>query len=145
MRAVLQRVSRAQVDVDGNTVARMEGGLLILLGVTHTDGKENAEKLARKCAQLRIFPDEEEKMNRSLLDVGGAAIVVSQFTLFADARKGLRPAFVDAAPPELAAPLVDYFAECLRGLGISVGQGKFGAHMKVDLLNDGPVTIILEM
>ena len=91
MRAVLQRVSRAQVDVDGNTVARMEGGLLILLGVTHTDGKENAEKLARKCAQLRIFPDEEEKMNRSLLDVGGAAIVVSQFTLFADAARACVP------------------------------------------------------
>ncbi|NMC34259.1 MAG: D-tyrosyl-tRNA(Tyr) deacylase, partial [Veillonellaceae bacterium] len=101
MRAVLQRVSRAQVEVDGQTTARMNNGLLILLGVTHTDQQENAEKLARKCAQLRIFPDAEEKMNLSLLDVKGSAIVVSQFTLYADTRKGLRPAFIDAAQPEV--------------------------------------------
>lgn len=145
MRAVLQRVSRAQVDVDGKTTAQIDMGLLILLGVTHSDREENAEKLARKCAQLRIFPDDEEKMNRSLLDVKGSAIVVSQFTLYADTRKGLRPAFTDSAQPEVASPLVDYFANCLRGLGVETGQGVFGAHMKVDLLNDGPVTIILEM
>ncbi len=145
MRAVLQRVSRAQVEVDGQTTARINNGLLILLGVTHTDRQENAEKLARKCAHLRIFPDAEEKMNLSLLDVKGSAIVVSQFTLYADTRKGLRPAFIDAAQPEIASPLVDYFTNCLRGMGIDTGQGVFGAHMKVELVNDGPVTIILEM
>jgi len=144
MRAVLQRVSRAKVEVDGQTTAQIGNGLLILLGVTHADREENAEKLARKCAQIRIFPDANEKMNLSLLDVNGSAIVVSQFTLYADTRKGLRPAFIDAAQPDLASPLVDYFANCLRDLGIATGQGVFGAHMKVELLNDGPVTIILE-
>jgi D-aminoacyl-tRNA deacylase len=145
MRAVLQRVSRASVRVDNRTVAEIGGGLLILLGIGHGDDPEKARALAKKAAQLRIFSDEQGKMNLSVIDTGGSAIVVSQFTLYADTRKGLRPSFTDAALADIARPLVDGFAEMLRDLGVPTGQGEFGAHMQVDLVNDGPVTIILEM
>lgn len=145
MKAVVQRVIRASVTVEQKTVAEIGGGLLILLGVGPRDTAETARALAKKCAMLRIFTDNADKMNLSLIDTGGAAIVVSQFTLYADARRGNRPSFTDAAPPEIASPLVDLFAQTLRDLGIPTGQGVFGAHMQVDLLNDGPVTIQLEM
>jgi D-tyrosyl-tRNA(Tyr) deacylase len=145
MRAVLQRVSSGKVIVDGKTVASIGGGLVILLGITHGDDTVKAQALAKKAAQLRIFSDEAGKMNRSVIDTGGEVIVVSQFTLYADSRKGLRPSFTDAALPEEAAPLVDVFAETIRGMGVRVGEGVFGAHMMVDLVNDGPVTILLEL
>ncbi len=144
MRAVLQRVSRGKVIVDGQTVASIGGGLVILLGITHGDSATQAQALAKKSALLRIFSDDAGKINRSVLDTGGEVIVVSQFTLYADTRKGLRPSFTDAAPPELAAPLVEVFVSTLKEMGLRVGQGVFGAHMEVDLVNDGPVTIILE-
>jgi len=144
MRIVLQRVQRGRVSVDGRTVAQIGPGLVILLGVGHQDGEEQARYLARKVANLRIFEDDQGKMNRSVLDVGGEAIVVSQFTLYADTRKGRRPAFVDAAPPELANPLVDRFAELLALEGVPTQKGEFGAHMLVEIVNDGPVTIWME-
>jgi len=144
MRALIQRVSRAQVRIDAHPVASIGAGLLILLGIAHGDDAQAVTYLTRKIAHLRIFGDEQGRMNRSLLDVGGEAIVVSQFTLYADTRKGRRPAFVDAAPPEAARPLVDAFAEALRTLGVPTQTGEFGAHMEVDLVNDGPVTILLE-
>lgn len=143
MRAVLQRVTRAGVTIGGARVAEIDGGLLILLGVMHADTERDADSLAEKIASLRIFADDAGKFNRSLLDVGGAALVVSQFTLMADARRGRRPSFVDAARPEHAAPLVDRFVTALSGLGVPTQTGEFGAHMLVDLVNDGPVTIIL--
>lgn len=145
MKAVLQRVSRGKVTVDEKTVAEIGGGLVILLGVGPQDTPEIAQAMARKCVMLRIFSDPNGKMNLSLLDTGGQAIVVSQFTLYADTRKGLRPSFTDAALPDLARPLVDVFAQAMRDLGVPTGQGEFGAHMQVDLVNNGPVTIILEM
>jgi D-aminoacyl-tRNA deacylase len=145
MRAVLQRVSHASVRVEDRTVAEIGGGLLILLGIGQGDDPEKARGLAKKAAQLRIFSDEQGKMNLSVIDTGGSAIVVSQFTLYADSRKGLRPSFTDAALPDIARPLVDGFAQTMRDLGVPTGQGEFGAHMQVDLVNDGPVTIILEM
>lgn len=145
MKAVLQRVSRGKVIVDGQTVASIGNGLVILLGVTQGDDDKKAQTLARKAAQLRIFTDDAGKMNRSILDIGGEVIVVSQFTLYADSRKGLRPSFTDAASPEVAAPLVDAFAVTMHEMGLHVQQGVFGAHMEVDLVNDGPVTIILEL
>jgi D-tyrosyl-tRNA(Tyr) deacylase len=144
MRALLQRVSEASVTVDGQVVGAIGPGLVILLGVGHGDGEEQAAWLAQKVAGLRIFEDEAGKFNRSILDVGGSALVVSQFTLYADARKGRRPAFVDAAPPEIAEPLVQRFAELLRGQGVSVEMGVFAARMMVTIHNDGPVTIWLE-
>ncbi len=144
MRVVLQRVSSASVSVEDRTIASIGTGFLILLGVAHGDEEAAAAYLAKKIAHLRVFEDEAGKMNRSLLDVGGAALVVSQFTLYADTRKGRRPAFVKAAPPEVARPLVDFFAEQLAAFGIPVQTGEFGAHMKVALLNDGPVTILME-
>ncbi len=145
MKAVLQRVSRGKVIVDGQTVASIGNGLVILLGVTHEDDDHKAQALARKTAQLRIFTDHAGKMNRSVLDIGGEVIVVSQFTLYADSRKGLRPSFTDAALPEVAAPLIDAFVVTMQEMGLHVQQGVFGAHMEVDLVNDGPVTIILEL
>jgi D-tyrosyl-tRNA(Tyr) deacylase len=145
MRAVLQRVSRGKVIVDGQTVASIGGGLVILLGITHGDDALIAQALAKKAVQLRIFTDDDGKLNRSVLDVGGEVIVVSQFTLYADSRKGLRPSFTDAALPDVAAPLVDAFASTIREMGVRVDQGVFGAHMEVDLVNDGPVTIILDV
>ena len=144
MRAVVQRVTKASVTVDGETVGAIGKGVMILLGVTHTDGEEQASWMANKVAGLRIFEDLEGKMNRSLLDVGGEVIVVSQFTLFADPRKGRRPSFTSAAQPQIAQPLVDQFAAFLTQLGIPTQSGEFGAHMLVEIANDGPVTIILE-
>ena len=143
MRVLLQRVSGASVTVDGAVTGEIEGGLLLLVGIGPADGPNDARRLAEKAATLRIFNDDAGKFNRSLLDVGGAALVVSQFTLYADTRKGRRPSFIDAAPPDVAAPLVDAFAEALRGQGVRVERGVFGAHMRVALVNDGPVTIML--
>ncbi len=144
MRALIQRVRRGRVSVDGETVAEIGPGLVILLGVGHGDTEGQARYLAQKIARLRIFEDDQGKMNRSLVDVGGEALVVSQFTLYADTRKGRRPAFVDAAPPEVAAPLVDRFADLLRAEGVHTQTGVFGAHMLVEIANDGPVTIWME-
>src|SRR5919108_1276479 len=144
MRALLQRVSSAQVSVNGQTISAIGKGLLILLGVGHGDGDQQASFLAEKIANLRIFEDDQGKTNLSILDVKGEAIVVSQFTLYADARKGRRPSFTDAALPEVAEPLVNRFAELLRGHGVPTQMGQFGAHMLVEIHNDGPVTIWLE-
>jgi len=144
MRALVQRVSYGKVSVDGKTTAEIQRGLVILLGAGHGDGEVQAAFLADKIANLRIFEDAEGKMNLSVRDVGGGAIVVSQFTLYADARKGRRPSFTDAALPDVARPLVDRFAQLLRDQGIPTGQGEFGAHMLVEIHNDGPVTIWLE-
>jgi len=140
MRAVVQRVSRASVTVDGEVVGAIdEPGLVVLLGVTHTDGKDEADKLANKLWGLRILADE-----RSCSDLGAPLLVVSQFTLYADTKKGRRPSWSQAAPGEVAEPLVDYFCAALRGLGGTVETGRFGAHMDVALTNDGPVTLIVE-
>jgi len=144
MRALLQRVSRASVTVDGQTISSIGNGLLILLGVGHGDGEEQAKFLAEKIANLRVFEDENGKTNLSILDVKGEAIVVSQFTLYADTRKGRRPSFIDAALPDVAEPLVNRFAELLRVQGVLTQTGKFGAHMEVEIHNNGPVTIWLE-
>jgi len=144
MRALVQRVSYGKVSVDGKTTAEIQRGLVILLGAGHGDGEVQAAFLADKIANLRIFEDAEGKMNLSVRDVGGGAIVVSQFTLYADARKGRRPSFTDAALPDVARPLVERFAQLLRDQGIPTGQGEFGAHMLVEIHNDGPVTIWLE-
>lgn len=144
MRVVLQRVRQGRVSVDGQAVAQIEHGVIILLGVGPQDGHEQIGYLAEKIVHLRIFEDEQGKLNRSLLDVQGQAIVVSQFTLYADTRKGRRPSFTDAALPELAEPLVKAFAERLHQLGVPTQTGLFGAHMLVEIANDGPVTILLE-
>ncbi len=144
MRAVVQRVTHGKVTVDGQTVGEIGHGLVVLLGVKDGDTADEAAKLADKVANLRIFSDAEGKFNLSLLDVGGAALVVSQFTLYGDARKGFRPSFVDAAPPEIASPLIDRFVEFLREEGVPVQTGVFQAMMLVEIFNDGPVTIILE-
>lgn len=144
MRVLIQRVSQASVKVEQQTLSKIGKGLLILLGVGHGDGEPQAQFLAEKVANLRIFEDEQGKTNLSILDVKGEAIVVSQFTLYADTRKGRRPSFIDAALPDIAAPLVDRFIELLRGYGVPTQAGQFGAHMKVEIHNDGPVTIWLE-
>lgn len=144
MRALLQRVSRASVTVEDKVISRIGKGLVILLGVGHGDGEAQASFLAEKIANLRVFEDEQGKTNLSILDVRGEAIVVSQFTLYADTRKGRRPSFIDAALPNVAAPLVDRFVELLRSHGVPTQTGQFGAHMKVEIYNDGPVTIWLE-
>jgi len=144
MRLLIQRVSKASVTVEGQTVSKIGKGLLILLGIGHGDGEEQAKFLAEKTANLRIFEDEQGKTNLSVLDVQGEAIVVSQFTLYADSRKGRRPSFIDAALPEVAEPLVRHFIELLRGHGVPTQTGKFGAHMQLEIHNDGPVTIWLE-
>jgi D-tyrosyl-tRNA(Tyr) deacylase len=144
MRAVVQRVSKASVSVDDEIVGQIGHGVVVLVGVTHGDTSEQAEWLARKVAGLRIFEDSAGKMNAGLLDVGGAALVVSQFTLYADARKGRRPSFTDAALPEVAEPLVEHFAQALRDCGVPVETGIFQAYMLVEIHNDGPVTILLE-
>lgn len=145
MRAVIQRVERGSVAVSGKILGEIVGGLVILLGVGPDDSEETARKLAAKIANLRIFPDQEGRMNLSLLDVAGQALVIPQFTLFADASRGNRPSFFSAGPPELAQPLTDYFTECLHDLGVVTSEGEFGAHMVVEIINDGPVTIWLEM
>lgn len=145
MRAVIQRVRRGQVSVEGQTVGEIGPGFVILLGVGHGDGPTEAARLAGKVANLRIFADAEGKTNVSLLDVEGEALVISQFTLYADCRKGRRPSFVRAAPPEVAAPLVESFADELRRAGVGrVETGAFGAMMLVEIENDGPFTIILD-
>ena len=144
MRVLIQRVSKASVTVEGKTISEIGKGLLILLGVGHGDTVEQTAFLAEKVANLRIFEDEQGKTNLSILDVKGEAIVVSQFTLYADTRKGRRPSFIDAALPEAAEPLVNRFVELLRGHNIPTQTGKFGAHMQVEIYNDGPVTIWLE-
>ena len=144
MRAVLQRVSRASVAVDGQIVGQIGRGFVVLVGVTHGDGEAQAEWLARKISGLRVFEDDAGKFNRSILDMGGSALVVSQFTLYADARKGRRPAFTDAAPPEVAEPLIARFCDLLRAHGVPVQTGVFAAKMQVEIHNDGPVTIILD-
>lgn len=144
MRALIQRVSKASVTVEGQVISSIGHGLLILLGIGHGDGEAQAAFLAEKIANLRIFEDEAGKTNLSVLDVKGEAIVVSQFTLYADARKGRRPSFIDAALPDVAAPLVERFVELLRGHGVPTQTGQFGAHMEVEIHNDGPVTVWLE-
>ena len=144
MRALIQRVKTSKVTVKGQTVAEIAHGLVILLGIGQGDTEEQARFLAGKIASLRIFEDAEGKFNRSILEAGGAAIVVSQFTLYADIRKGRRPSFTEAAAPDVAAPLVDRFASDLRELGVPTQSGVFGAHMLVGIENDGPVTIWLE-
>lgn len=144
MRAVIQRVRRASVTVDGDIVGQIEHGLLVLLGVHRTDSADRGRWLADKVAGLRIFPDTDGKMNLSVRDAGGAILVVSQFTLYGDCQKGRRPSFIDAAQPDLAQPLYEQFSVNLRALGIPVATGRFGADMQVELINDGPVTIIVD-
>ncbi len=144
MRAVVQRVSRAAVVIDSETVGDIQRGLLVLLGVAATDTPVEMQWMADKIAGLRIFNDEAGKMNLSLADVRGAVLVVSQFTLFGDCRKGRRPSFLGAAPPEIAVPLYEAFVNALRALGLPVATGQFGAMMQVDLINEGPVTLILD-
>ncbi len=144
VRVLVQRVSQASVTVDGQVVGAIGPGLLLLVGVRRGDDQATAEWMARKVAHLRIFEDEAGKMNRSVLEIGGSVLVVSQFTLYADVRKGRRPSFIEAAPPDEARPLVEAFAEALRSLSLPVETGVFGAHMDVALVNDGPVTIWLD-
>jgi D-aminoacyl-tRNA deacylase len=148
MRVLLQRVSRAEVRVDGGgasrVTGRIDGGFVVLVGFTHTDTVEQLEWMADKILGLRVFPDGESKMNLALGDVGGALLVISQFTLYGDARKGRRPSFIDAAHPDVAVPLYERFVELLRLRGARVETGVFGAMMQVELVNDGPVTVWLE-
>ncbi|ART77421.1 D-tyrosyl-tRNA(Tyr) deacylase [Sutcliffiella horikoshii] len=144
MRVVLQRAKRAEVRVDGDVVGKIDRGLMLLVGVTHEDSTEDAAYVAEKVANLRIFEDEQDKMNLSLLDVKGQILSVSQFTLYGDCRKGRRPNFMDAARPDHAETIYEAFNEELRGKGITVETGRFGAMMDVDFVNDGPVTLIVE-
>lgn len=145
MRAVIQRVRKGRVSVEGETIGAIGPGLVILLGAGHEDGLPQADRLAEKIVNLRIFADADGKTNLSVLDVGGEALVISQFTLYADCRKGRRPSFVYAAPPDVAAPLVDHFAGRLRQAGVGrVETGEFGAMMLVEIHNDGPFTIVLD-
>jgi D-tyrosyl-tRNA(Tyr) deacylase len=144
MRACIQRVSQAEVTVDDEVIGRIGRGLVVLLGVAHEDGQGQVDWLADKIVGLRIFEDEAGKMNRSLAEVGGAMLVVSQFTLYGDSRKGRRPSFTDAAPPELAEQLYEAFVESVRAQGIEVTTGRFRAHMRVSLVNDGPVTLWID-
>ena len=145
MRVVVQRCSRAEVRIDGNSVGKIGQGFMLLVGITETDTTAEADLLAKKIAQLRVFEDKAGKMNLAIRDVGGAILSISQFTLYADCRKGNRPSFIRAARPEQASPLYDYFNETLRTTyGLTVETGRFGADMKVDFINDGPVTILLD-
>ena len=144
MRAVVQRVASSRVTVDERVTGEVKKGLLVLLGVTHDDTSKDVDYMVDKVTNLRIFEDENDKMNLSLKDIGGEVMAVSQFTLYGDARKGRRPSFSDAARPDVANPLYEDFVEKLRAQGITVGTGEFGAHMMVELTNDGPVTILLE-
>jgi D-tyrosyl-tRNA(Tyr) deacylase len=144
MRIVLQRVSQAAVTIEGNVVGKIGKGMVLLVGVGPDDGETQARALAEKCAQLRIFDDDQGKMNRSILEVRGEILAISQFTLYGDTRKGRRPSFTDAAPPEIAEPLFDKFVKCFKDIGISVATGRFGARMEVTIVNQGPVTFILE-
>jgi len=144
MRAVVQRVNQAQVRVENKVVAKIGLGLVVLLGISPTDTEADVREMAEKVANLRIFGDAQGKMNLSCLDINGEIIVVSQFTLYADTRRGRRPSFTGAASPELAEPLCQFFVETLRIMGVPTQSGVFGAHMVVDIQNDGPVTILLE-
>ena len=144
MRAVVQRVSSSRVTVDERVTGEVKKGLLVLLGVTHDDTSKDVDYMVDKVTNLRIFEDENDKMNLSLKDIEGEVMAVSRFTLYGDARKGRRPSFSDAARPDVANPLYEEFVEKLRAQGITVGTGEFGAHMMVELTNDGPVTILLE-
>jgi D-aminoacyl-tRNA deacylase len=144
MRAVVQRVSRAQVVVAGETIGNIGPGLLVLLGVAPQDTPAEAKWLAEKLVSLRIFADAEGKLNRDLADAGGSMLIVSQFTLYGDCRKGRRPSFIDAAPPTMAIPLYEAFINEVKALGIPTAAGRFGADMKVELVNDGPVTLIVD-
>jgi len=144
MRAVIQRVRSASVSVDGRTIGKIARGFVVLLGVTHSDTSADASWLAEKTANLRVFEDSQGKMNLSVLDIGGEALVISQFTLYADARKGRRPSFTDAASPEIADRLYQEYVEVLRQRGVPVHTGVFGAKMLVNIENDGPVTLILD-
>jgi D-tyrosyl-tRNA(Tyr) deacylase len=144
MKALLQRVSFASVTVDGRIVGQIEQGFVVLLGITHTDGQPEAEWMANKIAGIRLFEDDAGKMNLSLADVAGSLLVISQFTLYGDARKGRRPSFVDAARPEQAEPLFNTFVAHLRQHGLPVATGIFGAMMRVEIHNDGPVTLMIE-
>ena len=145
MKIVVQRVKNAKVDVEGKTVGKIDTGFLVLLGVTHEDSEEQADYLAKKLCNLRVFTDENDKMNLSLKDVNGKLLIVSQFTLYADCTGGNRPSFTNAAKPDKAEKLYEYFCnQCKEKYNIEVEKGIFGADMKVELLNDGPVTIIIE-
>jgi len=144
MRVLLQRVTRAEVRVHGRVTGRIGHGYLLLVGITHADTESQLAKLAEKISGLRLFADAEGKMNLALADVGGAVLVVSQFTLYGDVRKGRRPSFIDAARPEVAIPLYERFIALLRERGVPVETGEFGADMQVDLINDGPVTLMLD-
>jgi len=144
VKAVVQRVRQAKVSVEGKVVGQIPSGLVVLLGIAQGDSEQEAQWMANKIANLRIFADQDGKFNRSILDVGGQALVVAQFTLYGDARKGRRPSFTRAAPPEVAEPLVERVAQLLVDCGVPVACGQFRAHMLVEIHNDGPVTIILE-
>lgn len=144
MKALLQRVSHASVTIDGNTVGSIQTGLCLFLCVEQEDTREDADYLKEKTLNLRIFPDEVGRFDKSVLDIGGGLLVISQFTLAADTRKGRRPSFTRAAPPETAEPLLDYFIKECRASGLNVETGRFGAHMQVEISNDGPVTIWLD-
>lgn len=144
MRAVVQRVSRAKVTVDGEVIGEIGNGLMVLLGVSEDDTQDDASYLAEKVATLRIFSDDEGKMNRSLIDIGGGMLIVSQFTLFGDCRKGRRPSFIKAARPELADSLYRIFVVEVEGRGVSTATGKFQTQMAVELVNDGPVTLLVD-
>ena len=145
MRAVIQRVIKSQVVIDETIKAAIGHGLVILIGIEKGDNREKADYLAKKITNMRIFGDENGKMNLSLIDIGGKAIVVSQFTLMADTRKGNRPSFIHAAPPDIASPLVDYFIQRMKAYGVETQSGEFAAHMLVEIHNDGPVTILMEV
>jgi len=144
MRAVVQRVARAHVLEDGRLLGEVAGGFCVLLGIARGDDEKVAESLAKKLARLRIFPDDEGRFSHTLKDVGGSALVISQFTLLGDTKKGNRPSFSDAAPGDMAEPLYERFCDALRAEGVGVATGRFGALMQVELVNDGPVTIILD-
>ena len=144
MRIVVQRVSEARVRIDGIVVGEIARGLLILLGIREGDEAKTIEWMTEKLVNLRIFPDDEGKMNRSLLDIGGEVLMVSQFTLYGDCRKGRRPSFIGAAHPTIAEPLYESFIEAVRAFGVKVATGQFGADMKVELINDGPVTLVID-
>ena len=144
MRAVLQRVSQARVKIDGETVGEIGRGLLVLLGIAPSDTPEQAEWLADKIVGLRVFEDDDGKMNRDVIEVGGGVLIVSQFTLYGDCRKGRRPSFIEAAPPAVAIPLYAAFIDAVRARGVPAATGRFGAMMQVELVNDGPVTLIVD-
>ena len=144
MRAVLQRVSQARVRIDGETVGEIGCGLVVLLGIAPSDTPEQAEWLADKIVGLRVFEDDDGKMNRDLIEVGGGVLIVSQFTLYGDCRKGRRPSFIEAAPPAVAIPLYAAFIDAVRARGVPAATGRFGAMMQVELVNDGPVTLIVD-